>query len=65
MEQNLKFSNIEGGGGGGGGGGGSLVNSTSYRQVIGSLIYLKNTHPNLSYAVNNLSRFMQEPIECH
>ena len=40
MEQNLKLSKFEGGG---------LVDGTKYRQLIGSLIYLTNTRPNLSY----------------
>jgi hypothetical protein len=42
-----------------------LVNSTKYRQLVGSLIYLKNTRPDLSYSVSILSRFMQEPRESH
>jgi len=52
MEQNLKLSKFEGG---------EKVDSTTYRQLIGSLIYLTNTRPDLSYAVSILSRFMQEP----
>eukprot|EP00253_Pinus_taeda_P002809 PITA_02809 len=56
MEQNLKLSKFEGG---------EKVDSTTYRQLIGSLIYLTNTRPNLSYAVNILSRFMQEPQDSH
>jgi hypothetical protein len=56
MEKNLKLSKLEGG---------ELVNNTSYRKLIGSLIYLTTTHPDLSYAVSILSRFMQEPRESH
>jgi len=41
------------------------VDHTNYRQLIGSLIYLTNTHPDLSYAVSILSRFMQEPRDSH
>jgi len=37
---------------------GEKVDSTTYRQLIGSLIYLTNTHLDLSYAVNILSHFM-------
>ena len=33
--------------------------------MIGSLIYLTNTRPDLSYAVSILSRFMQEPLDIH
>jgi hypothetical protein len=56
MEQKLKLSKFEGGG---------LVNSTKYGQLIGGLIYLTNTRPDLSYPVSILSRFMQEPRESH
>ena len=56
MEQNLKLSKFEGG---------EKVDSTTYRQLIGSLIYLTNTRPDLSYAVSILSRFMQEPRDSH
>jgi hypothetical protein len=56
MEKNLKLSKFEGG---------KLVNSTSYRQLIGNLIYLTITHQYLSYVVSILSRFMQEPREIH
>jgi hypothetical protein len=56
MEQNLKLSKFEGG---------ELVESTIYRQLIGSLIYLINTRPDLSYAVGILSRFMKQPWDNH
>jgi len=49
MEKNLKLSKFQGG---------ELVNNTIYRQLIGNLIYLKNTRPDLSYAVSVLSIFM-------
>ena len=52
MEQNLKVSKFEGG---------ELVNNTSYRQLMESLIYLKNTHPYFSYVVNIIYIFTQEP----
>ncbi|KAH9309431.1 hypothetical protein KI387_037342, partial [Taxus chinensis] len=41
------------------------VNATLYRQLIGSLIYLTYTRPDISFAVSYLSRFMQEPKICH
>lgn len=41
------------------------MDSTTYRQLIGSLIYLTNTRPDLSYAISILSRFMQEPRYNH
>ena len=56
MEQKLKLSKFEGG---------ELVNSTKYRQLVGSLIYLTNTRPILSYSVSIFSMFMQEPKESH
>jgi hypothetical protein len=32
-----------------------------YRQLIGSLMYLVNTRPDICFAVNTLSQFMVEP----
>jgi hypothetical protein len=43
----------------------SLVDSALYRQVVGSLLYLTHSSPDLSYAVGAVSRFMQEPHELH
>jgi hypothetical protein len=56
MEQHLKLSKFEGG---------AMVDNTIYRQLIGSLIYLTNTQPDLSYAVNMISRFMHQPRDNH
>jgi hypothetical protein len=42
-----------------------LVDSTLYRQLVGSLLYLTHCRPNLSYAVGAVSKFMQEPHELH
>jgi hypothetical protein len=36
-----------------------------YRQLIGSLIYLLNTRPDICYAVNVLSQFMSQPRQTH
>ena len=41
------------------------VDATLYRQLIGSLMYLVNTRPNLCFAVNTLSQFMVEPKCVH
>ena len=41
------------------------INSTLYRQMIGSLMYLVNTRPGICYAVNALSQFMCEAKEIH
>ena len=42
-----------------------LVDPTLYRQLIGSLMYLVNTRPNICFAVNTLSQFMVEPRRVH
>ena len=34
---------------------------TSYHQLIGSLMYLVNTRPDINFAVKSLSRFMVDP----
>ena len=34
------------------------IDSTLYRKMIGSLMYLVNTRPNILYVVNALSQFM-------
>jgi hypothetical protein len=36
-----------------------------YRQLIGSLMYLVNTQPNIIFAVNSLSQFMVDPRRVH
>eukprot|EP01018_Ginkgo_biloba_P000011 Gb_36864 [translate_table: standard] len=41
------------------------VNTTLYRQLIGSLIYLTSTRPDIAYALSLVSRFMIEPKEEH
>jgi hypothetical protein len=42
-----------------------LVDSTLYRQLIGSLMYLVNTRQDICFAVNTLSHFMVEPRRVH
>eukprot|EP00253_Pinus_taeda_P002151 PITA_02151 len=41
------------------------VDPTLYMQLIGSLMYLVNTRPNICYAVNTLNQFMVEPKRVH
>ena len=36
-----------------------------YRQLVGSLIYLTLTRPNISYAVGVISRYMSNPKKPH
>jgi hypothetical protein len=38
-----------------------LVDPTMYRQLIGSLMYLVNTRPDIFFAVNTLNQHMVEP----
>jgi hypothetical protein len=47
------------------GGENPLVDSTLYRQLVGSLLYLTHSRPNLSYAVGTVSMFMKEQHELH
>jgi hypothetical protein len=42
-----------------------MVDNTLYRQLVGSLLYLTHSRPDLSYAVGTVSKFMQEPHELH
>ena len=44
---------------------GELVDPPLFRQLIRSLMYLVNTRPNMSFAVNTLSQFMVEPRRVH
>lgn len=41
------------------------VDPTLYSQLIGSLMYLINTRPDICYVVNTLSQFMVEPKRAH
>jgi hypothetical protein len=42
-----------------------LIDATLYRQIIGSLMYLMNTRPNICFPVNTLSQFLVEPRHVH
>ncbi|KAK2980731.1 hypothetical protein RJ640_011711 [Escallonia rubra] len=42
-----------------------LEEATMYRQLVGSLIYLTLTRPDISYAVGVMSRYMQNPQKLH
>ena len=43
----------------------NLVDPTSYRQLVGSLMYLVNTRPNICFAMNILSQFQLELCHDH
>jgi hypothetical protein len=42
-----------------------LIDAMLYRQIIGSLMYLKNTRPNICFVMNTLSHFLVEPRHVH
>jgi hypothetical protein len=42
-----------------------LIDATLYRQIIGSLVYLTNTRPDICFVVNTLSRYLVEPRDVH
>ena len=43
----------------------AVCDPTKYRQIIGNLIYLTITRPDLSYSVGLLSQFLQNPRNLH
>ena len=42
-----------------------LVDMTHYRQIIGSLMYLTNSRPDICFAVNSLSQYLVQPRWVH
>jgi hypothetical protein len=56
IEQNLALSKHDGD---------LIADSSSYRRLVGKLIYLTITKPDLAYAVQVLSQFMDKPRTSH
>eukprot|EP00253_Pinus_taeda_P011823 PITA_11823 len=56
LQQNLKLSSDDGT---------KEVDATMYRQLVGSLIYLTTTRPDLAYSISVLSQFMSKPLKSH
>jgi len=42
-----------------------VTDPSAYRRLIGKLIYLTNTRPNITYVVNQLSQYVSAPIKDH
>ncbi|XP_019156836.1 PREDICTED: uncharacterized protein LOC109153398 [Ipomoea nil] len=55
MAQNLKLSRDDK----------QLADSSSYRRLVGKLLYLTATRPDISYAIQQLSQFVDNPKDQH
>jgi hypothetical protein len=44
---------------------GPTVDPTMYKILVGSLLYLTTTRPDIMYATNLVSRFMESPKDSH
>ena len=44
---------------------GKKVNKKRYQKLVGKLIYLSHTRPNISFSVGVVSQFMHDPMEEH
>jgi len=56
IEQNHKIGNDEGS---------SSVNKGQYQRLVGKLIYLAHTRPNIAYAISVVSQFMHVSNKRH
>ena len=41
------------------------MDATLYHQLVGSLLYLTHSHPDISFLVGLVARYMQHPHESH
>ena len=44
---------------------GIRIDSTYYKQIVGSLMYLTNTRPDVMFVVGLISRYMEHPTKIH
>ncbi|CAL2257015.1 unnamed protein product [Prunus armeniaca] len=44
---------------------GVAIDNTLYKRIVGSLMYLTATRPDMMYVINLISRFMERPTELH
>lgn len=44
---------------------GDIVDSTRYKQLVGSLMYITSTRPDMMYVVSLISRYMSEHTQMH
>ncbi|KAL6288505.1 hypothetical protein ACE6H2_006015 [Prunus campanulata] len=44
---------------------GERVDSTYFKQIVGSLMYLTSTRPDIMHSVSVISRYMENPTEMH
>ncbi|XP_019226234.1 PREDICTED: uncharacterized protein LOC109207715 [Nicotiana attenuata] len=65
MEQNHKLTTVEYDKHTGNVNDAELQEACSYQKLIGKLLYLTITRPDISFAVQVLSQFMQHPKESH
>ena len=56
MDSNIQFSKYKGE---------DFVDASRYRRLVGKLIYLTVTRPNITFAVGFVSQFMQSPKQQH
>ncbi|KAJ0555649.1 putative RNA-directed DNA polymerase [Helianthus annuus] len=43
----------------------NLINVSGYQRLVGKLIYLSHTRPDIAYSVHVLSQFMHKPTKAH